>query len=88
MDSAIAIYIIFIATVLFSSMVRHVSKGGVLLGKWTPVIESIAMFPGKVFLFLEAILLKLILKLQIQDLKKASTFIMKNILKLMKMVIF
>ena len=55
-------------------MVRHVSKGGVLLGKWTPVIESIAMFPGKVFLFLEAILLKLILKLQIQDLKSLNIY--------------
>ncbi len=37
-----------IGAVLFSSMVRHVATGGLLLGKWTPLIENVAKFPGKI----------------------------------------
>ena len=43
---------------IFSSMVRHVSKGGLLLGKWSPIIEEVAKFPGKVIYFFRSNTLK------------------------------
>ena len=39
-------------------MVRHVSKGGLLLGKWSPIIEEVAKFPGKVIYFFRSNTLK------------------------------
>jgi len=36
------------SSVIFSSMVRHVVKGGTLLGQWTDVIDDISKFPGKI----------------------------------------
>ena len=36
------------SSVIFSSMVRHVVKGGTLLGQWTDIVDDISKFPGKI----------------------------------------
>ena len=58
MDSSVANYIWPNWFKYFSSMVRHVSKGGLLLGKWSPIIEEVAKFPGKVIYFFRSNTLK------------------------------